>query len=75
MYTFEVTDLTTNNSFHFDTATAFTLGRGDKFGIQDRTVSRKQGKIYYKLHDGQPPKDYVIHLHILLASLQYNSKH
>lgn len=56
MYTFEVLDLTTNNSFQFDAATAFILGRGDKFGIQDRTVSRKQGKIYYNYTAVNPPR-------------------
>lgn len=56
MYTFEVVDLTSNNSFRFDTATAFILGRGDKFGIQDRTVSRKQGKIYHNYSMVNPPR-------------------
>ncbi|KAI8576319.1 hypothetical protein K450DRAFT_274885 [Umbelopsis ramanniana AG] len=52
MYKFEVVDLTTNKSFEFDAESTLILGRGDPFGIQDRTVSRKQVQLE-ALRDGR----------------------
>jgi hypothetical protein len=43
--TFEVVDLTTNNTYSLEPNIPLIIGRGEKFGIQDRTVSRKQGEV------------------------------
>jgi hypothetical protein len=42
---FKIVDLATNNSYEFEPDTPIIIGRGEKFGIQDRTVSRKQGEL------------------------------